>query len=490
MGQSLLGDELLLYWDIWQRSAPEVVQQVANPIEANPPLFHLLARASQLAGGDPSVMIRVPALIAGTATIPLAYLIGARIAARKAALVASALVSFSSFGVYFSNEARPYALVSFLAGLSTLTLLRAIDQPRPGRWMVYSVTSAALLYTHYTGVFILLAQFCWAVWMHRSLVRGLVLSNVVAGIMFLPWLPTVLRPSDIFLAYGPFVFGTELLEPIRSFALGSPLSGVGFERVPGVAAGALFIGAAFIALVVGIVQMRSRNGKSSDDTQAPVKLSGLLLVLIFATPVGMLVTCEVRGSALFLARNLSASFVGMSIATAVVLTLPKGWIGRATAAVGVFALAWGCTHSFDRSNERTDNRAAAHWIDDHVRRGTVVADQQLPFAGVWPLSPYLRGVTDAGKTRLRDRLNAIFKYPDPTYEQKFAGASSWGGDVAVAFDSIPLLEGMAVVPKRFEGEFRLVKQAKFPGFQGGITVRVFENLNAPSATGRRVLPRR
>jgi hypothetical protein len=129
----------------------------------------------------------------------------------------------------------------------------------------------------------------------------------------------------------------------------------------------------------------------------------------------------------------------------------------------------------DRSNERTDNRAAAHWIDDHVRRGTLVADQQLPFAGVWPLSPYLRSVTDAGKTRLRDKLNGIFMDPPRTYEQKFADARWWGVDIAVAFDSIPLLEGRVVVPKQFEDQFKLAKQAKFPGFQGGVTVRVFEN---------------
>ena len=480
MGQSLLGDELLLYWDVWQRSARDVIAQVAQPIEVNPPLYHLLARGSQLAGGDPSVMVRLPALLAGTATIPVTYLLGARIADRRAAIVACALVSVSPFGVYFSNEARPYALTTFLAALSTLMLLRAIDQPRPSRWLAYSLTSVAVLYTHYTGVFVLLVQFGWAAWTHRSLVRSLVIWNVLAGILFLPWIPVVLRPSGYFQSYGPFVLSSDLLLQLRKLVISSPLVGVGFERVPGLAAGALFTGAAVVALLAWILQRRSGNGQAADQSASRVKRPGLLLSLMFSSPIGILLASAIRGWDMVLARNFAASFVGMTIAVAVVMTLPRGWIGRATAIVAVGALAWGCTHSFERSNERTDNRAAAHWIDGNVRKGTIVVNAQVPFAGLWPLSPYLRSVTDAGRKRLRDQLDTYATTPQKPYGQQFLDAKWSGLDVAVAFDSIPQMERLVVIPKNFEGQFRLAKQARFPGFQGGVTVRVFENLQTPA----------
>ena len=90
---------------------------------------------AQHALGDTPELLRAPALLAGTATIPLVYVLGLRTVGRRAALVATALTAFSPFMIYYSAEARAYGLMMLLLVCSTLAMLLAIDTRRR-RWWV------------------------------------------------------------------------------------------------------------------------------------------------------------------------------------------------------------------------------------------------------------------------------------------------------------------------------------------------------------------
>ena len=79
----------------------------------------------------------------------------------------------------------------FCIALSTLTLLVAIDRGGLRWWALYAVATAAVLYTHYTGVFALGAQTVWAAWRYPQLLRPLAAATGGAAVLFLPWLPQV-----------------------------------------------------------------------------------------------------------------------------------------------------------------------------------------------------------------------------------------------------------------------------------------------------------
>ena len=92
----------------------------------------------------------------GVATIPLVYLLGVRTVGSPAALVAAALTALSPFMIYYSAEARGYALMMALVALSTLAMLLAVDTRRTALvGPVRASARCAAVYTHYTCVFVL-----------------------------------------------------------------------------------------------------------------------------------------------------------------------------------------------------------------------------------------------------------------------------------------------------------------------------------------------
>lgn len=177
MDQSLYGDELFAYEEVEGHSLIGVLREVeSQSIEVSPPLFFVLAWLSAKLG-DPTIWIRLPSLIAGTALVPVVYLLGSRTVGRPAALLAAALTAIAPFAIFYSAEARPYATLAVLAALSTWSMLRALESPRRWWWVVYAVAAAGAIYTHYTGVFVLGAQALWAGWGYPRERRSLAVAQ-------------------------------------------------------------------------------------------------------------------------------------------------------------------------------------------------------------------------------------------------------------------------------------------------------------------------
>ena len=97
--------------------------------ENTPPLWYVLAWADSRVLGTGEVALRLPSALAGIATVPVAWAIGAR--ARRpaprarAAIVCAALVAVNPLFVWYSQEARAYALFVLMAALAMLCFLRA-----------------------------------------------------------------------------------------------------------------------------------------------------------------------------------------------------------------------------------------------------------------------------------------------------------------------------------------------------------------------------
>ena len=107
------------------------------------PLYY----ATQLAGrafGDVELEARVIAAIFGTATIVLIWFATKEVAGATAAFVAAALLATAPLHVYYSREARPYALSMLLAAALLFAIVRA---PRVVPWLIVATvyTSATAL---------------------------------------------------------------------------------------------------------------------------------------------------------------------------------------------------------------------------------------------------------------------------------------------------------------------------------------------------------
>ena len=143
-----------------ERSLALILEGTASDI--HPPLYYLLLRGWRELLGDSEFGLRALSAFAGVAVVALVVALG-RVAypgrGRPTALLAGLLAALSPALIYYSQEARMYALLALWAALSTLLLLRLPGRAYSHRLaLAYVLTSAAGLYTHYFYPAVLLWQ--------------------------------------------------------------------------------------------------------------------------------------------------------------------------------------------------------------------------------------------------------------------------------------------------------------------------------------------
>ena len=99
--------------------------------ENTPPLWYVIAWADSRVLGSGEIALRLPSALAGIATVPVAWAIGRELTGRRVtAIAAAALVAVNPLFVWYSQEARAYALFVLMAALAMLCFLRALRRPR------------------------------------------------------------------------------------------------------------------------------------------------------------------------------------------------------------------------------------------------------------------------------------------------------------------------------------------------------------------------
>ena len=105
-----------------------------------------------------SVLAHASIVLFGVATIPALYFLAREFAGRTEALLGCLLLAVSYHHVWFSQNARGYTLLAFLAVVSTALLLRGLRSGKTGYYAAYGVAAALGAYTHLTMVFIVIAH--------------------------------------------------------------------------------------------------------------------------------------------------------------------------------------------------------------------------------------------------------------------------------------------------------------------------------------------
>ena len=110
--QSLWLDELYTRW-LAGLDFNQLFEEIPRT-ERTPYLYYLAEWVSVRVGNESESGLRVLSAVAGTATIPAVYAAGSRLVSRRGGLVAALLVAVNPFLVWYSQEARSYALVGAL----------------------------------------------------------------------------------------------------------------------------------------------------------------------------------------------------------------------------------------------------------------------------------------------------------------------------------------------------------------------------------------
>jgi 4-amino-4-deoxy-L-arabinose transferase-like glycosyltransferase len=151
--------------------------------ENTPPLWYLLIWGWSRLLGTGEVALRSLSALAGVLTVPVAWGIGRELAGRRAALATAALVAVNPLFIWYSQEARAYALFTLLAALAMLCFLRALREPSARRLAAFAVVGSLALLTHYFAVFLLAPMCVWLLVAGSRQRRPAALANRSAALM-------------------------------------------------------------------------------------------------------------------------------------------------------------------------------------------------------------------------------------------------------------------------------------------------------------------
>lgn len=376
--QSLIGDELSTYWIVHGRSLKEVLDLVHSDAEITPPVYFVLAWLTSKLGSDP-MWVKFPSLIAGTASIPLIYYLGARTIGKMAGAVGSVLFALSPFMIYYSTEARAYSVMILLIICSTIALVVACESGRKRWWATYAACICLAMLSHYTAVFYLVAQFGWALWAHPTARKGLIIASAVAIVAYLPWLSGFIADNnspttELLNALQPFNFGAVRFAT-EQWAVGFPY--LTLRSFPGALVLILIVVGVVIA-VAGVTARTwkkvraARGGGSRSWWRIPPGLT-LVLLLALATPVGELLLSPV-GTNLYGARNLNAASPGLALVGGAAVVGAGALAGVLAAVILIVGFGISGFRTLEPKYGRDDYRGVAEFISGIKKPRDVVID--------------------------------------------------------------------------------------------------------------------
>lgn len=206
--------------------------------------------------GPSDFAVRLPAVLAGTALIPVAYALGREVAGKSGGLFVAALLVGHPSLVVWSRQAWFYALYVLIVASALLFMLRAQRTGRARDQLLAGLLVGLSAFAHEVGVFLLAplaAQVVLATWHQRGEPRRWVVplaSMVVVGLAgLLLWLlVTRLRAESLVGAYGEIdeYFSPSVEWPRIRFYLRMLLDGPG-----------LLVALATAGLVMAIRQRRA-----------------------------------------------------------------------------------------------------------------------------------------------------------------------------------------------------------------------------------------
>ncbi len=92
-----------------------------------PPLYYYLLHFWQVVFGTSEAAVRSLSALVGTLTIPFMYLVGKMLFGRLAGFLAAVLVAASPLYIWYSQETRTYALLTFLGLVAAWFLLKVLS---------------------------------------------------------------------------------------------------------------------------------------------------------------------------------------------------------------------------------------------------------------------------------------------------------------------------------------------------------------------------
>jgi len=299
--RSLWLDEVLSSQATAYNSLGDLMSWVKSWLDQMPayPLMTWLLRGF----GNGEVVLRMPSVLAGIVAVLAIFMLAKSLFGPTVGLTSAAILAVLPFAVWFSQEARTYALFMLVTILQMLFLHRARSGDRLIDWAAFSACTVLNLYTHYLAITVTAAAYLY-------LAIGLTADAIGRKLAIRQGLRATASAAVVLLAYLPW------LRLLRTFLLSGNTA---LSRYQGISGGwslgqlkmllesVSFWGLLLAALAIGLIALVLRLRRNRDE--------GLLILLWLGLPLaGLLIV--LRTSTLYLSPRYFSFLIPAAVITA------------------------------------------------------------------------------------------------------------------------------------------------------------------------------
>jgi len=387
-GQPQLWRDEFASWSVATRTVPQIFD-LGHHIDGVTVPYYLFLHFWISKYGDSVLSMRMPSIIAMTATAAVVALLARRLYGNLAGLWAGLLLSAAPAVSRYGQEARGYALAVLFAAVATLLLVLALQKSRWWSWIPYALSVTLLGLAHQLGL--------------------LLLTGHLVAVLTMCWRTGRLRLLWWTLAAGAGVGG---LVPIAINGLGqrgaqlswlAPATLQDLAGMPGVIFYSGLVGGALCAIAAFALPRRGEHGRNDGWS----RLLWLSVLIPYATlfAVDRLVSPMFLGRYLLYVVPLLCVLAGRALSTlrvhtALAIALVVGAVGlpdqiearekHSTAdyrAVADLLRAWsqpgdGVIYA-PRSSWQFTDEAVRYYLRDQTPRDVLLGRSEVQNASLW-----------------------------------------------------------------------------------------------------------
>jgi mannosyltransferase len=357
--------------------------------ESTPPLYYLLAWLWSKPFGLGEFGLRSLSALFGTATVPLAFLAARELCSRRVGLAVAALAAVNPVLIWYSQEARAYALLTALTALSLWAFARLLRRATAAAAVTWAAASALALASHYFAAFLVIPE---AIWLAAAAPgrRRLLPAVAAVAVAALALLPLALHQRSLDLA--SFIKGDALV--FRLARAGKNLL-VGFDSP-------LEQELAVIAVLIALVGMVGAFAWARGRERSGARVALVLGLLMLGLPLLLAAV----GADYLDTRNLLPAWIPlMTVVVAGLLPLGRAGVA-ALVLLGLLGLAGAIGTALEPAWQREDWRGMARALGPPDGPRVVIA----PATGRRPLDIYLGRLPELPRGGVKVREVALL-YP-------------------------------------------------------------------------------
>lgn len=178
-----------------ERSFIGIWDLTASGGEFNPPIFFWVEHF-MLMFGNSEFVLRFASVVAGVATIPIFFLIGRELKDDITGLIAAFILTISQFAIFYSQEARAYALLLFFVSVTLYFYIRSIEKNQNKDWIITGIVASISVWTHFYAAIVIVPMFLSMIWIYR---KQILQPIKTIGVFTITTLPLIIVTIGLFM---------------------------------------------------------------------------------------------------------------------------------------------------------------------------------------------------------------------------------------------------------------------------------------------------